>query len=1442
MERVAAPLLCTLGGFVLLLGALVSTPVRGQQADPTATTLFDLFIYADRSASVFTPESEPPAANLVQMIRNLIIPGSEGSPVLIGPGSRIAIRAFGDLDGPAGETLAGNVCADDIQPILPLQAAANLAAVDDALATYLGIGRGDVPELQTTNFECLFADIGANADIRESLERGRQPIILIASDFLHDPFNRSGIPPADGQVAAGQARAGAGICELDGVYTRGDLPLELDRRLTETTDLQEFNPDVNPLFGLLTLELSVANFSNPASAYAACALGTSERKLFEGLLQARLDAETFGINDDPGAFRQRFERAVTTRLGPKPSIANASAMVFDEGEATIALSFRHVGQRAYRGEALLFSQAGRSDRIGITEGTIGVRPGENPSVRLPLVRRPTGIDLFQPFDLSVALVDEENGRTLGTDPFSVAPERQAIVFEKPPRYVAGPGFGYLIIDLENTAGSPLGVTAMTLEASGFGTASFSTANARLAEPLSPGEKRSARVDLVNAEQKASAASGRSRLTIRSAPTDGRVATSTSRSAEVGPADQQQLQIDAIELVFEDANDPQPTIRIDVVNPNTENIPLSVTSVTLSGVGSREVNVPLDQPVDVQAGLPMRIEQDVDIARNAEEADSIFAFIRQSIRQDRLSVVLEPNGVRATSVPARVEQSAVLVCPSPDRLGTIRWDTPFNNRVDLVLTFEAGRAIGLSALAYDEVRIDSFPEPIAHDNKSNPPATGDDTVEKIAVTLPFSTASDTLALKHFHAGQLRIRFLRNGQDICQDQPILVDPHARNAPPTPNDPQDLEVSTGSFEFVQILDGQQTALRFGVTHKSAYSFFVLNQVTLVSNGTEAERTLDGVRVNGQPLSAADHYFIAPRQDVRTTVDIPLAANGIEPETLRNKGIRLIGQVPHLLPSGRGPPREIPIPPDLLDNLSVEAANWIRDTPAIDVRLVSQIAGTITRAFLASTDTGQPHLGAIAVAFEQPVVLETNSNVAGRLVIPRSALTQTDSIIGQDDVYVCVPPPDQPARWCQPSSKWERVQGLRETALAFSADPPSLDVGSGEYSVSIRNDGPYAALIYDVRFLTEFGEALPGAMANGDPFPVSVPPAEQPQTLQLTVPDREDYNRVLEGIRFRTQVVARDLQPNETVDLISGYGFADPPRLTFGPETVSVYDDLKRAIYRLDFSAFGLTADDGRPPPLPYIEGDVLLERQRGTSVTNTRVVLALLEADGGRESDQFVTEYPDAAVAPPLDGVVPYHIQVPTAFQSDDVRFTGRLVLASDPSVDIPMEMLAVNSAGVIERLSVWSLIQLVAVAIAVGVIAILVYGRLFKKETLDSTVSRANAISYIFIIVLCAVFAAYILYFGENYFVTKSFEASLSLVLPLVSATLARKAYQRFPMVTVELLKVDYPTAAIFTWRAFWVLAVVVLGWIVVSILLEGQTPHGCISSAPLKILDGGCDTP
>lgn len=277
----------------LTLGALSTAgSVHAQTVPP-----IDLFVYLDNSKTIFTGGPDAPNRKLVEMLHATFshkIGGDAetGGREFVSAGDRVYFYTFGKGVTPVAQAVDGG----------------NQLGVASALDRLSKPVKAD----SVTDFAPLFKAIAANQVI--SAFDGRLKVVLIASDFIHDPTNTA------------KNKKKTGICDLLEAFGSGTPPLsrEIDglAKLTKpsTAGLPVF-------FGLLAVTPNPRDLPSQGSAYSSCALETARQQPLPELMRERLQASLIDyglVVNDVGAFANTFITQVL-QAGLPPVILNAGS-------------------------------------------------------------------------------------------------------------------------------------------------------------------------------------------------------------------------------------------------------------------------------------------------------------------------------------------------------------------------------------------------------------------------------------------------------------------------------------------------------------------------------------------------------------------------------------------------------------------------------------------------------------------------------------------------------------------------------------------------------------------------------------------------------------------------------------------------------------------------------------------------------------------------------------------------------------------------------------------------------------------------------------------------------------------------------------------------------------------------------------------------------------
>lgn len=275
------------------LSVALSTPASGQAGDDPRPV--DLFLYMDQSIPILREAvagssefSFDMAQRTVDALGALGPAASGDDPALLGPDSEVRIYGFSQSGTGAGR------CPVD-RGIRFASAASSGAG---SIAGRLGDALKDRTGQQYTDFSCLMTAIAENQDIARARNRGRIPLVVIASDFLHDTTGSSG-----DQALPATTINGAGVCNLLGAYQQGELPREIN-------DAAERARQRHPgaVFAFIRQAYNTEILTN--GGYRNCVTATSGPSQSEAplarLLAEKTDAEILQPDENVVLLRERL--------------------------------------------------------------------------------------------------------------------------------------------------------------------------------------------------------------------------------------------------------------------------------------------------------------------------------------------------------------------------------------------------------------------------------------------------------------------------------------------------------------------------------------------------------------------------------------------------------------------------------------------------------------------------------------------------------------------------------------------------------------------------------------------------------------------------------------------------------------------------------------------------------------------------------------------------------------------------------------------------------------------------------------------------------------------------------------------------------------------------------------------------------------------------------
>lgn len=293
-----------IGLMALFDPAAAQSPAPAAPATPAAAPVtaggqtlppFDLLVFLDRSKTIFTNAGAgAPNERVAQMLKTVFERRiDEDRRPFITAGDRLYLYTFGT----------------NVQSIAERVDGGNPAALQQALDRF---GSGVIPD-EKTDFSALMASVAQNSVL--TTHDDRLKLVLIASDFVDDPFNASRRKDKDR----------LGVCDL--LDKPKKTRLEPDVEKLKTAFAQAVNAaGWRPYLGLLSVEPKEKDFpgarliaDNPDN-YLNCVLQTVAAAPVQSLLEDQLEAGRIRYDEvvnDADAFAQRFVTDIFRATLPK---------------------------------------------------------------------------------------------------------------------------------------------------------------------------------------------------------------------------------------------------------------------------------------------------------------------------------------------------------------------------------------------------------------------------------------------------------------------------------------------------------------------------------------------------------------------------------------------------------------------------------------------------------------------------------------------------------------------------------------------------------------------------------------------------------------------------------------------------------------------------------------------------------------------------------------------------------------------------------------------------------------------------------------------------------------------------------------------------------------------------------------------------------------------
>lgn len=457
-------------------GALAQTAgqapamVQGTGAGDQSLPPFDLLVFLDRSKTIFTGAGAgAPNERVAEMLRTVFERQIDGGRrTFVAAGDRVNLYTFGS----------------DVKTIAERVDGGSREALNAAVGRF-----GDVAGDENTDFSRLLTAVTENPVL--NARDNRLKLVMIASDFVDDPFNN-----------ARRTKDKLGVCDLLDQYRNGKKT-RLDPQIKSLADLLEQSAaggSVRPYVGMLIVEPKKEDypglklFADNKDNYLNCVLQTVAAAAIPTTLAENIGAEPIRYDEvanDADAFAKRFVDAVFRATLPRLLIEGGECRQRRQGiECTLAL--RNSARVSNAVSRVRFFPDGKDQVPFDVSANIRLAPGQAGTLTLP-IPAPEAARLAAG-RIVVAIEDEgvgtsarkeiglnipsapimrsiESSRTLATEPLKVTamvenPNREPIV-PKALRFfdaeTAGNPLGESLLDTA-TAFEPGGSAALTVAA------------------------------------------------------------------------------------------------------------------------------------------------------------------------------------------------------------------------------------------------------------------------------------------------------------------------------------------------------------------------------------------------------------------------------------------------------------------------------------------------------------------------------------------------------------------------------------------------------------------------------------------------------------------------------------------------------------------------------------------------------------------------------------------------------------------------------------------------------------------------------------------------------------------------------------------------------------------------------------------------------------------
>lgn len=992
--------------FALVIHVLITCGIASAQQG----NKLDLFVYVDKSVSVFpnfNVGSDRPADILVDKIRAILnvniaeLLGREGGQAsILSDGGSFRLYGFAGLK-------AGATCTASLEEYTSSDPDA-LRAAEEKLANYQVQGE----DYLATDFKCLFRQIAENSTIEDSIRDGRVPVVLIASDFLHDPNDDSSADPNS-----------EGICAtLDHFKrTEGKIPPKLAKDYQTLVRFQK-DPLLNlerrttalnanlPIFGVLRLKYP----GNGTKSYSRCAIEMTrpENAFLAKRLVADLGASDFELETGTALdFANTFIREAISQISEKPSIQEVADVTSQYGRPALKLVMKNpLPNDEITTVRALLTQRGRTQRVVFEQA---IAPGEQ-SAELS-IEIPRG--LSRDGEVVDVVMEYRAGRASNvskTEPYRLELEKpeNLTVGASPILLSAEAGTTELKLIFDNPNASDIEITSIS-----FGRKNQIAQNLPLSGKDSVGANQTNRQIGYRLPE---------RITQSLSPENEYVALikynilDSAKEIEISqitvePPPTVDISQAKLTITFDTPEDPHPVLFIEGLRNNSQSVPAIIDTIKLKP----EIGTPLVTSLRE----PLRIDPSAVSSLEIDLSPSDLAGLRVNLIKDLglrgggMEVTLGTDDVPNTSTNtsfAEVEyKSYGFQCSFAKSIQNGIWDDEPNEDLVLKLPITISGEKADTRFAIPEVATISFGGEIAEVGVTLVPSGLQGSTH--LVEIPFNI--DPLLELKSSIGNSAFEVVLRGVDgvhFCSERDLIVFP-------LPED-ENWRGLKKSGSMKPLVDSEGDAYwEVGLKHSDIGAVYKIEDIKLLLPfGNEPSIDFKIVSDSNRHMRREELNFVeifSPVQDR---------------SRLKDAKIRI--------EYGAFPPVILDFP-ELISNIEVARATWHSASPRLDVRpYLDSGEDEISSAFVARAPTSSPD---DAVRLDLPQAQKFTFEQAQEqeflisFQVSDAKLEEKYEILGENKQVVCLVRDGEEISVCggrEESSRWKPVTPLPLTGLRVS------------------------------------------------------------------------------------------------------------------------------------------------------------------------------------------------------------------------------------------------------------------------------------------------------------------------------------------------------------------------------------------------------------------------